>query len=74
MAAADRQVVTVEELRGLLEQDQKARPGLDEDRLVEYAVAALSTLRGLSRNDKMKVVRRMTKMLGVTRSVRKGAS
>lgn len=63
----EKQTVTLDELRAIVEKDQKVRPGLDEDRLVEYAVAALATLRGLSRNDKLKVVRRMTKMMRGTR-------
>ena len=59
----DRQTVTLDELRKLVEADEKPRRGLDEDRLQEYSVAALATLRGLSRTDKLKVIRRMTKML-----------
>jgi hypothetical protein len=58
----DRGTVTADELRAILAQDAK-RQGVEEDRLQEYAVAALATLRGLSRTDKLKVIRRMAKML-----------
>jgi len=58
----DKPTVTLEDLKAIVAADSK-RAGLDEDRLQEYAVAALSTLRGLTRTDKLKVIRRMTKML-----------
>jgi len=62
---ADRQTVTLDELRQIVDDANKPakRAGLDEDVLMEYAVAALATLRGLSRTDKLKVIRRMTKAL-----------
>lgn len=58
----DKPTVSLDDLKAIVAAEGK-RTGVDEDRLQEYAVAALSTLRGLTRTDKLKVIRRMRKML-----------
>ena len=60
----DKPTISAEEYRALLAgEGANRRAGVDEDRLQEYAVAALGSLRGLIRTDKLKVIRRMTRML-----------
>jgi hypothetical protein len=64
---AERPTVTIEELRLIQEQEKKKKPaGMADDQVSDYAVAALAAMRGLTRSDKLKVLRRMQRMLGAT--------
>ena len=61
----DKPTVTADDLRALLLAEQKpTRKAADDDVVSEYAIAALATLRGLNRGDKLRVIRRMSRMLG----------
>ena len=55
--------VSVSELKGLMEQQDKPDP-LTYDQVQDYATASLVVLRGLSRKDKLRVINRMRKVLG----------
>lgn len=60
---ADRPSISISELRGL--QEQLDRPGpIPADHVVDYAAAVITILRGLSRGDKLRVLRRAIKLLG----------
>lgn len=62
---SDREVVTLAELRQLLAAESAPKKVTIADDLVsDYALAALVPLRGLTRSDKLRVIRRMQRMLG----------
>lgn len=58
----EKPVISVEEFKKFLIQDEKPK-ALTEDRLQEYAILSLNGLRGLSRSDKLKVIRRMRRLM-----------
>lgn len=56
--------VKLEDLLASLGKEQgKTSKSLTVDQLQEYAINSLNSLRGLSRGDKLKVIRRMRKLL-----------
>lgn len=62
---SDRQTISVDDLRSLLEEETKPRrAGIPDDQVSDYAVSALAVMRGLARSDKLRVLRRMQRMLG----------
>lgn len=59
----DRPTITIADLDRLREQE--ARPAkLEYDEVHDYAIAALLVLRGMSRGEKLRVIRRMRGILG----------
>lgn len=58
----ERATVTIADLNRLQEQENRATP-LGKDEVQDYALAALVVLRGLSRGDKLKVIRRMRTLM-----------
>lgn len=58
-----RTTVNAAELLRLQQQENRPTP-LTTDEVNDYAVAALMVLRGLTRGEKLRVVRRITKILG----------
>ena len=61
--ADEKQTITLADFKKLLEDENKPKT-LDEDKLMEYSISALNTLKGLQRRDKFKVILRMRKMMG----------
>lgn len=59
----ERASVNISELTRLQEQANRPTP-LTADEVNDYAIASLVVLRGCSRGDKLKVVRRMRRLLG----------
>lgn len=59
----DRPTINISELTRLQEQIDRPTP-LTKDHVQDYATAALVVLRGLSRSDKLRVLRHMRKLLG----------
>jgi hypothetical protein len=60
---ADKPTITIADLTRLREQDSRPAP-LTRDEVEDYSTAALVVLRGLSRADKLRVIRRMRRVLG----------
>lgn len=58
-----RPTINASELTKLLKQENKPEP-LTTDEVSDYAAAALLILRGLPRGQKLRVIRRMSKILG----------
>jgi hypothetical protein len=59
----ERPTINISELSRL--QEQMDRPqALTQDHVQDYATASLVVLRGLTRSDKLRVLRRMRKLLG----------
>ena len=59
----DRQAISIAELKNLPEWNGRAAP-LTVDEVNDFAITALTVLRGLPRADKLKVLRRMRRVLG----------
>ena len=59
----DRPTITISDLARL--QEQENRPAkLATDEVHDYAIAALVVLRGMTRGDKLRVIRRMRTVIG----------
>lgn len=63
MAQPNRQVVSIADLTRLQEQDNRPAAATVEE-VQDYAIAALVVLRGLTRADKLKIIRRMRRLVG----------
>lgn len=61
--SADRPTINISELTRLQEQNDRPAP-LSKDHVQDYATAALVVLRGLSRADKLRVLRHMRRLMG----------
>jgi len=59
----DRQAISIAELKSLPEWSGRAAP-LTVDEVNDFAITALTVLRGLPRGEKLKVLRRMRRVLG----------
>lgn len=57
-----RPTVSLSDLQKLQEQESKPQP-LTPDEVRDYAVASLVVVRGLSRGDQLKVLRKMRRLL-----------
>lgn len=55
--------LTLEDLLKGIDKEGKTSKFLTSDQLQEYAINSLNGLRGLTRSDKLKVIRRMRKLL-----------
>lgn len=60
MMNQEKPVLTIDDFKSLMGK----KDGIPDDQVSDYAVAALGVMRGLSRGDKLKVLRRMQRMLG----------
>ena len=56
----DRPTISITELKNL--QEQATRQTLSQEEVKDFATAALVVLRGMSRGDKLRVIRRMRRM------------
>jgi hypothetical protein len=59
----ERKAISISELKQLQEQENKPT-ALAPEEVRDYAVAALVVLRGMTRGDKLRVLRQMRKLLG----------
>jgi hypothetical protein len=59
----ERPSISIGELRGLQEQLDKPGP-IPVDHVVDYAAALITILRGLSRGDKLRVLKKAIRLLG----------